>query len=80
MKKMKAEQEAYEKQKKQYKDKVRPMVKFLRKHKLPFNNAHVGNQRVQYFRLDDFDKLLKDNAEELQKNEELSKLTKKAYS
>lgn len=41
------------------------MVKFLRRHKLPFNNAHVGSERVEYFRLDDFDKLLKDKAEEL---------------
>jgi hypothetical protein len=42
MKKIKADQEAYEKEKKLYKDKVRPLVQFLRRHKLPFNNAHVG--------------------------------------
>ena len=39
-------QEAYKKEKEEYKIRVRPLVNFLRKHKLRFNNAHVGEERI----------------------------------
>lgn len=34
-----------------------PLVKFLKKEKLPFKYARVGANRIEYFRLDDFYKL-----------------------
>ena len=34
-----------------------PLVKLLKKENLPFKYARVGPNRVEYFRLDDFNKL-----------------------
>jgi hypothetical protein len=34
-----------------------PLVKLLKKESLPFKYARVGPNRVEYFRLDDFNKL-----------------------
>lgn len=34
-----------------------PLVKFLKKEGLPFKYARVGPNRIEYFRLDDFNRL-----------------------
>lgn len=47
------DKERYEKDKAAYKVRVRPLVQFLKKHKLRFNNAQVGEVSIEYFRLDD---------------------------
>lgn len=51
---LKALQEAHLKESKEYKERVQPLVRFLRGNKLRFNHAHVGQERVEYFRLDEF--------------------------
>lgn len=43
---MEALREAYRKEAEAYKNRVRPLVKFLRQHRLRFTTAHVGNERV----------------------------------
>jgi hypothetical protein len=45
-------QEAYLKEAKAYKERVLPLVRFLKLNKLKFNNALVGRERIEYFRLD----------------------------
>jgi hypothetical protein len=57
--KIKALQEAHLKEAAAYKERVRPLVKFLRKNNLRFSHAQVGSERVEFFRLDDFEKLVK---------------------
>jgi len=57
--KIKALQEAHLKEAAAYKQRVRPLVHFLRKNKLRFSHAQVGSERVEFFRLDDFEKLIK---------------------
>ena len=49
---LKAEKEAYLKEAKEYKERIRPLVHFLRSNKLKFSHAQIGNERVEYFRLD----------------------------
>jgi translocation protein SEC62 len=39
----------------------------------------VGNERVEYFRLDDFDKLVEEKSESIKKDEKLDGLIKNAY-
>ena len=41
--KLKAERDAYLKEEQEYKDKIRPLVHFLRKKQLKFSHAQVGN-------------------------------------
>jgi hypothetical protein len=74
--KIKAIKEAHLKEAAEYKQRVKPLVDFLRSSNIRFSHAQVGNERVEYFRLDEFDKLLKEKAETIEKNEELSKLAK----
>mgnify|MGYP000563151845 CR=1 FL=1 len=57
--KLKALKEAHLKEAAEYKKRVKPLVDFLRKNKLRFNHAQVGNERVEYFRIDEFDKIIK---------------------
>ena len=50
--KIQALREAYKKEADEYKQRVRPLVNFLRKNNLKFNHAQVGHERIEYFRLD----------------------------
>ena len=45
-------QEAYLKEAQAYKERVLPLVRFLKSKNLRFNNALVGRERIEYFRLD----------------------------
>ena len=45
-------QEAYLKEAQAYKERVMPLVRFLKSKNLRFNNALVGRERIEYFRLD----------------------------
>lgn len=38
-----------------------PLVKYLKKEGLPFKYARVGANRIEYFRLDDYTKLITTN-------------------
>ena len=77
--KLKAQRDAHLKQAEAYKQRVKPLVNFLRKHQLKFSHAQVGHERVEYFRLDDIELLFKEKADLIQKDEPLSKLTKNAF-
>ncbi len=52
MEKFQAQKEAYLKEAKEYKERIQPLVQFLRSKNLKFSHAQVGNERVEYFRLD----------------------------
>lgn len=51
-----------------------PLVMFLKKEGLRFEYARVGQNRIEYFRLDDFNKLKDNKGQKISKNEEISKL------
>lgn len=36
----------------EYKNKLMPLVMFLKKHKLTFKHARISQNRIEYFRLD----------------------------
>ena len=44
---------------------MRPFAKFLKSKDLRFNHARVGESRIEYFRLDDFDKILTTHASDI---------------
>lgn len=56
--KLSALKDAHRKEAETYKQRVKPLVSFLRKNQLRFSNAHVGQERIEYFRIDEFEKLL----------------------
>lgn len=41
-----------------HKEKMMPLIRFLKKNGLKFKNANCMNMRVEYFRLDVFDKVV----------------------
>lgn len=43
LERLKAEKEAYLKEANQYKERMRPLVQFLRSNKLKFSHAQIGN-------------------------------------
>ncbi len=57
-----------------------PLVKLLKKEKLPFKYARVGANRIEYFRLDDFNKLKDSLKEQSHLSEELKQLLEKCES
>lgn len=50
-----------------HKDKMMPLVRFLRKAGLKFKHANCMNMRVEYFRIDSMRALLQERASEVQK-------------
>ena len=42
----------------EHKDKMMPLVKFLKKEGLPFKYARFGQNRIEYFRHDEYIKVL----------------------
>lgn len=50
-----AEREKQEMQ--EYKQKLMPLVSFLKKNKLVFKYARVGQERIEYFRFDEYNKI-----------------------
>lgn len=42
-----------------------PLVKFLKKEGLPFKYARVGQNRIEYFRFDDFNKFTEASQEKI---------------
>lgn len=65
---------------KEYKERIHPLVHFLRKHKLRFNHAQVANERIEYFRLDEFDKLVESKRAEIDANPQLADLVRGSAS
>ena len=55
---------------------MRPFIKYLKKKNLRFNHARVGDSRIEYFRLDQFDKLLTTHADEIEANEDFKSIVK----
>lgn len=49
----------------EYKKKMRPFVNFLKKKDLPFNHARVGDSRIEYFRTDEFEKIIASNTNDI---------------
>jgi hypothetical protein len=74
--KMKSQREAYYREAKEYKDRIKPLVDFLRSKQLKFSHAQVGNERVEYFRLDEFDKIVDSHREYINGHEKLGALVK----
>lgn len=74
--KMKSQREAYYREAKEYKERIRPLVDFLRSKQLKFSHAQVGNERVEYFRLDEFEKLVEAHREHINAHEKLCALVR----
>ena len=51
---------------------MRPLVEFLKKHHLKFNHAQVGQVSVEYFRLDDLDRLIEEHSSEIEREQQLA--------
>jgi hypothetical protein len=57
-KRLQALKEAHLKEGNEYKQRMKPLLKFLKAKKLKFSHAAVGSSRVEYFRLDEYNKIL----------------------
>lgn len=58
----------------EHKNKLMPLVKFLKKEGLTFKYARVGQNRLEYFRYDEFNKLREAKKEKIEKDETLKDL------
>ena len=54
-----------------------PFVKFLKSKQLRFHHARVGESRIEYFRLDEFEKLLTTYANDIEANENYRNMAKR---
>lgn len=57
----KAEQEAHRKEAKVHRELMMPLVRFLKAKQLKFSHALVSNERVEFFRLDEYEKIVEKN-------------------
>lgn len=57
-----------------HKNRFMPLVKFLKKEGLPFKYARVGQNRVEYFRYDDFTKIKQLRKDKIEANATIKEL------
>ena len=58
----------------QYKDKLMPLVRFLKKHQLAFKYARVGQERIEYFRYDEYNRIKESCQEQINKDSKIKEL------
>lgn len=71
--------EAHKKEMESYKQKVLPLYTFLEKKKLRFENAMVNNEnRIHYFRVEEYDKIIQDHQKEISSSQTLAENVRRA--